>query len=53
MSVIHKIARSSITGRFVPWLYARLHPKTTVIETVEVPDPEPSPDEQPQDGEQQ
>ena len=27
-----KQARSSITGRFVTWWYALLHPRTTIIE---------------------
>lgn len=28
-----KRARSAVTGRFVSWLYAKLHPKTTVVES--------------------
>lgn len=27
--------RSAITGEFVSWLYAKMHPKTTVSEEVE------------------
>lgn len=27
-----KRARSAITGRFVTWLYALTHPKTTILE---------------------
>ena len=29
-----KVARSAITGKFVPMKYAKKNPKTTVIETV-------------------
>ena len=31
---VRKIARDAITGQIVPLWYAKLHPKTTVVETV-------------------
>jgi hypothetical protein len=36
VSILHrKRYRSAITGRYVIWLYAKIHPSTTVAETAE------------------
>ncbi len=36
---MRKVARSSITGRFVSWWTALRHPDTTQVETVDKPPP--------------
>lgn len=44
MSIV-KRARSAITGRFVSWWYAKTKPRTTIVETIERPDPPAQDDE--------